>query len=342
MQRAVPSPPAATPESQSRAKMKQPAAEKAKLPTTLVAALLCAFSVTQALAAIASKDGQREYPYKVVASTLLSECFKIVCSAFFLVRELSTLNEIDRKRALQCTTVSVATAAVPGVAYQVLNNLNFVTLYYVDAPTFQILGNLKIVATGLAGQVLLSRKLSRGKWLALTLLTIGAAVSQLTSTSDHLFEGAFFGYASALVCVFLSATMGVFTEAFMKGNKASIHFQNVQLYVFGILANLCALIYRNEIGPSSDTSLFHGFNGWACVVVVANGSCGLAVSFLLRYADSIAKTYATALSIPATSLASYVCFGSPLGAANVLGSGVMVISLIYYYAGAALFEGESC
>ena len=91
MQRAVPSPPAATPESQSRAKMKQPAAEKAKLPTTLVAALLCAFSVTQALAAIASKDGQREYPYKVVASTLLSECFKIVCSAFFLLRELSTL-----------------------------------------------------------------------------------------------------------------------------------------------------------------------------------------------------------------------------------------------------------
>jgi hypothetical protein len=31
-----------------------------------------------------------------------------------------------------------------------------------------------------------------------------------------------------------------------------------------------------------------------------------------------------------------------LGAANVLGSGVMVISLIYYYAGAALFDGESC
>ena len=153
MQRAVPAAPAATPESQSRPKMKQPAAEKTKLPTTLVAALLCAFSVTQALAAIASKGGQREYPYKVVASTLLSETFKIVCSAFFLMREISTLNEIDRKRALQCTAASVATAAVPGVAYQVLNNLNFVTLYYVDAPTFQILGNLKIVATGLAGQV---------------------------------------------------------------------------------------------------------------------------------------------------------------------------------------------
>ena len=29
----------------------------------------------------------------------------------------------------------------------------------------------------------------------------------------------------------------------MKGNRASIHFQNVQLYVFGILANATARVY---------------------------------------------------------------------------------------------------
>lgn len=204
----------------------------------------------------------------------------------------------------------------------------------------------------------------------------------------------------------------------MKGNRASIHFQNCQLYIFGILANLSALLYRNEIGPSAETSLFHGFNAWAVVVVVANGSCGLAVSFMLRYADSIAKTYATALAIPATALGSYVshpesestphprvwtrdatrpvetgsprrererergarerrprdaistrdarprastqvCFGTPLGAPNILGSGVMVISLArgsrvqreglrpldlevfrYFYCGADLFDDK--
>ena len=95
--------------------------------------------------------------------------------------------------------------------------------------------------------------------------------------------------------------------------------------------------YRAELGPYAETPLLHGFNAWACVVVVANGSCGLAVSFLLRYADSIAKTYATALSIPATHVASHVAFGTPLGAPNVLGTGVMVISLAYYYAGPDLF-----
>ena len=48
------------------------------------------------------------------------------------------------------------------------------------------------------------------------------------------------GYVSSLLCVGLSATMGVYTEAFMKGNVASIHFQNAQLYVFGIIANAAA------------------------------------------------------------------------------------------------------
>jgi len=312
-----------------------------RLTTAFVAAFLCGFSVLQAMAVIASKEGGTEFPYKVVATTLLSESFKITVSALLLARELRAAGPAERAAALQCTPGSVLTAAVPGVAYQVLNNLNFVTLYYVDAPTFQILGNLKIVATGIAGQCLLKRRLSPGKWLALVLLTLGAAVSQIKPGQRGGFHAdRVLGYASALCCVFLSATMGVFTEAFMKGNRASIHFQNVQLYVFGILANGVALLYRGEVGPYATSGLFRGFNGWCWVVVVANGTCGLAVSFLLRYADSIAKTYATALSIPTTALASAACFGTALGAPIAFGSCVMVISLAYFYAGAALFAEE--
>ena len=378
--------------------------EKARLPTPLVALLLCGFSVLQAMAAAASKEGG-EYPYKVVASTLLSEVFKIALSALCLAREVWGAPDADRRRALYFTTKTLAAAAVPGVAYQVLNNLNFVTLYYVDAPTFQILGNLKIVATGLAGRYLLKRKLDTGRWLALVLLTLGAASSQVAP--DCAGDGAAFlrlgdrayGYASAVACVGLSATiraakesdipnfkgsdlgrfplvsadfwtsdhlserarsvdafpgtrargtlalnhpcaaqatMGVFTEAFMKGTRSSIHFQNMQLYAFGIAANLAALLYRGEVGAGA-SPLFAGFNVWGSVATVANGCCGLAVSFMLRYADSIAKTYASALTIPATAAASYACFGTPVGAASALGSGVMLASLAFFYGGADLF-----
>ncbi|KAJ8606921.1 hypothetical protein CTAYLR_008630 [Chrysophaeum taylorii] len=298
-------------------------------------------STLQAMAASLSKvDG--EYPYKVIGATLLSEVFKLAYSLVMLCLEVSrTRDPLQRAVALNYTRRSVTMAAVPGVAYQMLNNLNFVTLYYVDAPTFQILGNLKIVATGIAGVILLNRHMSRGKWLALVLLTLGAATSQVDTASacrvEHRFEGRLAGYLSAITCVFLSATMGVFTEMYMKGNRASIHFQNLQLYAFGIAANLAALLLRDEIGPRASSPLLHGFNGWAVVTVLTNGGCGLAVSFLLRYADSIAKTYATALTIPCTAIVARLFLSTPISIPNILGSGVMLISLSYFYKGDQLF-----
>lgn len=314
--------------------------------TAVVALCLMSVSTLQAMAAVLSKSPDGTYPYKVIGATLLSEAFKLVVSLVLLGLELSRKAEpTQRQVAMYYTARSVTMAAVPGFAYQILNNLNFVTLQYVDAPTFQILGNTKIVATGVAGVCLLNRRLSRGKWLALLLLTLGAATTQIpqprrgTGNCEpaHWFEGRLVGYVSAFICVFLSATMGVFTELFMKGNKASIHFQNVQLYFFGIVANALALAYRGEIGPSAETHLLHGFNFWAAVTVVTNGGCGLLVAFLLKFADSIAKTYATALAIPCTSLAAALFLGTPISPPNMLGSTVMVISLAYFYKGDALF-----
>uniref|UniRef100_A0A7S3K3L6 EamA domain-containing protein n=1 Tax=Aureoumbra lagunensis TaxID=44058 RepID=A0A7S3K3L6_9STRA len=343
--------------------MKKPSFSGSGFWTIVVALILMSVSTLQALAAtLSKKDGI--YPYKVIGATMMSELFKLVASLSLLIMEITSSSGGNLRIALHATKRSIIMAAVPGISYQILNNLNFVTLYYVDAPTFQILGNLKIVATGLAGWLLLGRSLSKGKWLALTLLTFGAATSQISTFTQNQRErcsnnqnqltesssippaqiiiqqdmsSKFIGYISAITCVFLSASMGVFTEMYMKGNPASIHFQNLQLYFFGIFANIFALFFRDEIGPNATTSLLHGFNFWAWITVLTNGSCGLAVSFLLRYADSIAKTYSSCLAIPCTSIASFLFLSTPIGAPNIFGSGIMLISLAYYYFGESLF-----
>jgi UDP-sugar transporter A1/2/3 len=51
----------------------------------------------------------------------------------------------------------------------------------VDPATYQILGNLKIVSTGLLLRLALRRHLSRLQWLALLLLMTGAATSQINT-----------------------------------------------------------------------------------------------------------------------------------------------------------------
>ena len=69
---------------------------------------------------------------------------------------------------------------VPSVIYWLHNNVQFVTLRYVDPATYQIMGNLKIVTTGLLLWLCLRRQLSPLQWMALALLMIGATVSQVS------------------------------------------------------------------------------------------------------------------------------------------------------------------
>ena len=56
---------------------------------------------------------------------------------------------------------------IPSLIYLVHNNVQFMTLKYVDPATYQILGNLKIVTTGILFRVILQRKLNRLQWTAL-------------------------------------------------------------------------------------------------------------------------------------------------------------------------------
>ena len=293
------------------------------------------------MSASLSKDNQGEFPYNTTMVPLLAECLKALISGALLLFELQGIKDPqERASRIHWTPASVATAAVPGFAYQALNNLKFVTLYYLDAATFQILGNLKILATGLAGRWLMGRQMSVGKWCALVLLSLGAGTTQLGRASDAG-GGAAFGYASALACVTLSATVGVFTEKFMKGNLQSIHWQNLQLYLFGILANLGALHWsRGTLSDPAEatSSPFRGFNIGAVLCVLALSLSGLSVSFLLRFADSIVKTYATALSAPFAALTARIIIGTPLGFEHIMGLGVMLLSLVFYYGGEELFS----
>lgn len=67
-----------------------------------------------------------------------------------------------------------------------------------DPATYQILGNLKIVTTGLLLRLALRRYLSRLQWLALLLLMAGAATSQINTDCS---QGATALSAPFMVCL---------------------------------------------------------------------------------------------------------------------------------------------
>jgi len=109
---------------------------------------------------------------------------------------------------------TVALFPIPSVIYLIHNNVQFATLTYVDTSTYQIMGNLKIVTTGVLFRCLmfqtldfrsvslisqlvsdsffffffffcrmfLGRRLSNLQWMAIVLLAVGTTTSQVSKT----------------------------------------------------------------------------------------------------------------------------------------------------------------
>lgn len=78
----------------------------------------------------------------------------------------------------------------------------------VSYSTYQILGNLKIVTTGLASKWVLGKRLSQLKWISLMLLMFGATTSQLSgSKGAGLFAAPIMGYLLGVLNACLSGTV---------------------------------------------------------------------------------------------------------------------------------------
>jgi UDP-sugar transporter A1/2/3 len=79
----------------------------------------------------------------------------------------------------------------------------------------------------------------------------------------------------------------------MKKNDDSLHWQNLQLYSFGVLFNMIRLtvedVSSNFEHGAWPITLFNGYTPMTCCVVANLAFSGLLVSFVMKYADTIAK-----------------------------------------------------
>ncbi|URE36214.1 hypothetical protein MUK42_34436 [Musa troglodytarum] len=259
----------------------------------LVAALLTLLTSSQGiLTTLSQSHGKYKYDYATVP--FLAEVFKLMVSGFFLWKECQASSSAPR---MTTDWKSVRLFPIPSIIYLVHNNVQFATLTYVDPSTYQIMGNLKIVTTGILFRFFLRRKLSTLQWMAIVLLTVGTTTSQVKgcgeASCDSLFSAPIQGYMFGLLSACLSALAGVYTEYLMKKNNDTLYWQNVQLYTFGAIFNMARLMMDDfrvglENGPWWQR-LLNGYTVTTWLVVLNLGSSGLLVSWLMKYADNIVK-----------------------------------------------------
>lgn len=88
--------------------------------------------------------------------------------------------------------------SIPALLYTLQNSLQYLAISNLDAPTFQITYQLKILTTAVFSVLILKRTLSSRKWMSLLALTTGVALVQMSGNSlaedwNALTDGAQFG-----------------------------------------------------------------------------------------------------------------------------------------------------
>ncbi|KAL2270553.1 hypothetical protein VTJ83DRAFT_2737 [Remersonia thermophila] len=220
---------------------------------------------------------------------------------------------------------------VPAALYTLQNSLVYVAVSNLDAVTFQVTYQLKILTTVIFSIVLLGRSVTRRQWLALVMLTAGVAavqVSGLVGSHDGLprmaslsfwaemasSSGACRGLAAVLAASVISGLTCVYFEKLVKDSLASVSLwtRNVQLSFFSLFPALFVGVLWQDGAAIQRDGFFVGYDVlvWTTVGLQALG--GLVVAVCIAYADNVAKNFAASLSIVVSYVATAVFIGTPM------------------------------
>ena len=245
---------------------------------------------------------------------------------------------------------------LPAVLFTAQNALLVVALENLEATLFQLIYQAKTCVTALLMVAMLGRHFSRTKWVCIVVLVCGVITVQLgpggSKRKDHS-EDMLLGVASVAVCACSSAFAGVYMEKVFKDKKATLlSARNVHLSLFSLVACLATILIRliwSEMGsfsviprtpieptaavptPGALRSFFTGFDAAVWVMVLNQAAGGLLVALVIKHADNIMKTIATALAIIVSGLVSYMLFEITVPSAYLLGGGFLVVAAAVLY-----------
>ncbi|KIY46949.1 nucleotide-sugar transporter [Fistulina hepatica ATCC 64428] len=242
--------------------------------------------------------------------------------------------------------------SIPAILYVIQNSLQFVAISNLPVATFQVTYQMKILTTAAFSVLLLRKKLTPTKWLALCFLAVGVGIVQLQSAGSASMHPApravgsahdsaplhvhvmspLRGFGAVTAACFTSGLAGVYFEMVLKNSKADLWVRNVQLSLFSLVPAVLPLLYHPPPPDSQGFihSLFRNFGPWAWATVAIQVFGGLITALVIKYSDNILKGFATSLSIILSFLASVALFDFRITLSFVIGASTVLIATWMY------------
>ena len=277
--------------------------------------------------ASAMRTGVAFLPSTLVVCT---EILKIFISLFLISNtdERGALTAIaaefreHKQSCLQCL--------VPALMYTVGSNFLLLALANLEVTLFQVCSQSKVLITAGWSIVLLDRKFSPTKWLALVVLTLGIITCSLKTQSNADGAAKEQSVAFGLTCIFCAAMCasfgGVYFEKLLKKDPRS---KEVSLWMRNFWLSLSSLgfaiggVFGSE-GAPWQIAFFQGYDRYTWAIIWLQALGGFVVALCVKHADNVLKGFATAFSIMLCAVLSFVLFGFRPN--TLFGLGVLLVA----------------
>lgn len=274
-------------------------------------------------------------------AVIVVELLKLVFSAAFVIfyqkDSVSSIYKFifkdDRRNSLLL--------AVPASCYIVQMTLEYIAFANIDPASFSVLVQMKVLFTALFFKIVLGKKLKKKQMLSLIILTVGVMLCNLSKKDDssEVAGDKFTGILATFGIAVSSGFASVYTEKVIKSASAqsstktkeqySLAHMQCQLAVVSLfILGFYALIQDSEAILKG--GFFQNFNGPAFFSCLNSSVGGLIVATVLKYADSVLKGYATAVSVVLTGVLSSHLFGTDLSMLFGMGMINVVVSVLLY------------
>ncbi|XP_011313955.1 UDP-galactose translocator [Fopius arisanus] len=311
---------------------------KHKNAQTLKYISLVTLTLQNALVGLSMRYARTRSGDMFLASTavVMAEVVKCVTCLILVYLEEGSIRQFIN--ALHSTIikqpVDTLKVCVPSIVYLAQNNLLYLSASNLDAATYQVTYQLKILTTAFFAIVILRRSLLRIQWGALVLLLIGVVLVQLADSGPSkvpsgIEQNRILGVSAALTACFLSGFAGIYFEKILKGSDISVWMRNVQLSLLSVPIGLITC-YVTDHDAIMKQGFFFGYDWFVSYLVLLQAGGGLIVAMVVKHADNILKGFATSLAIIISCIASIYLFNFRLTLQFASGA-VLVICSIFMY-----------
>jgi UDP-sugar transporter A1/2/3 len=229
-------------------------------------------------------------------------------------------------------------ASVPALLYVLQNNLQYLAVTHLDAATYTVTYQLKILSTAMMSVLILKKRLDCEKWMGLVVLVLGVALVQISVAGPqvspageirHVSKQAL-GLVAVLSACMLSGLAGVYTEKILKGSNVSLWVRNAQLALCSLVIGFIGLLVSGDSERVHRDGFFVGYSVWTVASVVNNSFGGLLIAVVIKYADNILKNFSTAVSIILTTFVSANFMGLEASRSFICGVIAVCVSTFLY------------